>query len=86
MPRIGLRELKTRASEVMRDVQCNQERYTITNRGVPVAVIIPYTRGEETRPLSREEMTARLDDLAKEITARWNDPRPVAELMDELRR
>ena len=86
MPHIGLRELKTRASEVMRDVQCNQERYTITNRGVPVAVIVPYSRGEETRPLSHEEMTARLDDLAKEITARWNDPRPVAELMDELRR
>lgn len=86
MPRIGLRDLKIHASEVVKDVQRNQERYTITSRGVPVAVIVPYERGEETRPLSREEMTARLDDLAAEITARWNDPRPVAELMDELRR
>jgi len=86
MPRIGLREFKIRASEVVRDVQQNQERYTITNRGLPVAVLVPYTQGEETRPLSREEMTARLDDLTEEITARWNDPRPVAVLMDELRR
>jgi prevent-host-death family protein len=86
MPRIGVRELKIHLSEVIKDVQDNQERYTVTNRAVPVALIVPYARGEETRPLAREEMTARLDDLAKEVSARWNDPRPVAELMDELRR
>ena len=86
MPRIGLRELKIHVSEVVKDVQETGERYTITNRGVPVAVIVPYERGEETRSLSREEMTARLDELAKEIGARWNDPRSVAELMDEIRR
>ena len=86
MPRIGLRELKIRTSEVLRDVQCNQERYTITNRGEPVAIIIPYTRGEETRQLPHEETTARLDDLAKRITEAWTDPRPVAEIMDEIRR
>jgi prevent-host-death family protein len=86
MPRIGLRDLKTRASEVVRDVQCNQERYTITNRGVPVAVIVPYAQREETRPLAPVEMTARLDGLAGEISAQWSDARPVAELIDELRR
>lgn len=86
MPRIGLRELKIRTSEVLRDVQCNQERYTITNRGVPVAIIIPYTRGEETRRLSPEDMTARLDDIAKRVTEAWTDPRSVAEIMDEIRR
>ena len=86
MPSIGLRELKVHVSEVVKEVQTNQERYTITNRGVPVALIVPYARGEETRPLSPEQMTARLDDLAAQITARWNDPRPVADLVDELRR
>jgi prevent-host-death family protein len=86
MPRIGLRELKIHTSEVLRDVQCNQERYTITNRGVPVAVIIPYSQAEETRQLSAQQMTARLDDIAKLVTAAWTDPRPVAEIMDEIRR
>jgi prevent-host-death family protein len=86
MRRIGLRELKVHASEVVSQVQANQERYAVTNRGVPVAMIVPYARGEETRPPSPAQMTARLDDLAAEITARWNDPRPVAELVDELRR
>ncbi len=86
MPRIGLRELKIRTSEVVRDVQHNQERYTITNHGLPVAILIPYTRGEETLQLSPEEMTARLDDLAKRVTETWTDLRPVAEIMDEIRR
>jgi len=86
MPRIGLRDLKIHVSEVVKDVQETGERYTITNRGVPVAMVVPYERGEETRALSRQEMTARLDELAKEIGARWKDPRPVAEVSDELRR
>lgn len=86
MPRIGLRELKIRTSEVVRDVQRNQERYTVTNRGVPVAIIIPYTQGDESLQFSPEEMTARLDALAKRVTEAWTDPRPVAEIMDEIRR
>jgi prevent-host-death family protein len=86
MPRIGLRELKIRTSEVLRDVQCNQERYTVTNRGVPVAVIIPYTRAEETRRPSPEEMSAQLDDIAKLVTEAWTDPRPVTDIMDDIRR
>lgn len=85
MPRIGLRELKIHTSEVLRDVQCNQERYTITNRGVPVAVIVPYSLAAEKRPMSPEETTAFIDDLAKKVSELWNDPRPVAELMDEIR-
>lgn len=86
MPRIGLRELKIRTSEVVRDVQHNQERYTITNRGVPVAILLPYTRGEETARLSPADTTALLDDLAKRVTEAWTDPRSVVEIMDEIRR
>jgi prevent-host-death family protein len=85
MPRIGLRELKIHVSEVVKDVQETGERYTITNRGEPVAVIVPYSRAEEKRPMSREESTAFLDDLAQKIGRAWNDPRSVAELMDEIR-
>ena len=85
MPRIGLRELKIHVSEVVKDVQETGERYTITNRGEPVAVIVPYSAAEEKRPMSREELTAFLDDLAHKIGEAWNDPRSVAELMDEIR-
>jgi len=41
MEEIGIRELKARASDVVRAVKEQRARYVITQRGVPVAVIIP---------------------------------------------
>ncbi|HEU0296461.1 MAG TPA: type II toxin-antitoxin system Phd/YefM family antitoxin [Anaerolineales bacterium] len=38
---IGIRELKSRASEVVRAVKEQRARYVVTQRGKPVAVIIP---------------------------------------------
>jgi prevent-host-death family protein len=38
---IGIRELKSRASEVVRAVKEERARYIVTQRGKPVAVIIP---------------------------------------------
>ena len=38
---IGIRELKTRASEVVRAVKETQARYIITQHGKPAALIIP---------------------------------------------
>jgi len=38
---IGIRELKSRASEVVRAVKEHRARYIVTQRGVPVAAIIP---------------------------------------------
>jgi prevent-host-death family protein len=38
---IGIRELKSRASEVVRAVKEQRTRYIVTQRGKPVAVIIP---------------------------------------------
>lgn len=38
---IGIRELKSRASEVVRAVKEERARYVVTQRGKPVAVIIP---------------------------------------------
>jgi prevent-host-death family protein len=38
---IGIRELKSRASEVVRAVKEERARYIVTQRGKPVAAIIP---------------------------------------------
>ena len=38
---IGIRELKSRASEVVRAVKEERARYVVTQRGKPVAVIVP---------------------------------------------
>ena len=85
MPRIGLRELKIHVSGVVKDVQETGERYTITNRGEPVAVIVPYSPAEEKRPMSPEQLTAFLDDLARLIGEAHPEPWSVADMIDELR-
>jgi prevent-host-death family protein len=38
---IGIRELKSRASEVVRAVKEERTRYVVTQRGKPVAAIVP---------------------------------------------
>lgn len=38
---IGIRELKSRASEVVRAVREERARYVVTQRGKPVAAIVP---------------------------------------------
>lgn len=85
MPRIGLRELKIHVSEVIKDVQDSGERYTVTKRGEPIAVIIPYSPVEEKRPMSAEELTAFLDDVSKRVGEVATEPWSVADVIDELR-
>jgi prevent-host-death family protein len=85
MPRIGLRTFKIHVSEVVRDVQQNQARYTITNRGEPMAVVVPYSSAQETPPMSPEELTAFLDDLTHRVGEARREPWSVAELIDDLR-
>jgi prevent-host-death family protein len=41
MPEIGVRELKTHASEIIRRVREQRMRYIITYRGRPVGLLIP---------------------------------------------
>jgi prevent-host-death family protein len=86
MPRIGLRELKTHASEVLRDVQENQARYVITKRGEPQAIIIPYGPTDETEPVDRENAWAELVDLLRQVGEQWDSDLTAEELIQWMRR
>ena len=49
MAQVGVRELKARASEIIRAVRERRARYVITYRGRPVGVLLPLdeaSRGE----------------------------------------
>ncbi len=48
---IGVRELKTRASEIMRNVWKRRARYVITYRGRPIGLLTPL---EQTPAASAE--------------------------------
>jgi len=66
MATVGIREFKNRLSELLRRVG-DGERITVTDRGRPVAVIIP----PESSP--GDEAIAR---MVREGLARWEGGRP----------
>lgn len=86
MPRIGLRELKTRASEVLRDVEKNRVRYVITKRGQPQAIIIPYSPEQESAPLDRAASFKALLETLDEVGKQWSSPLSAQEIIDDMRR
>ena len=86
MPEVGVRELKARASEIVRVVRDRRTRYTVTYRGRPVAVLIPL--GEARRTVEPDAGAAweELTRLGKEISREWRSPLTSAELLSEIRR
>jgi prevent-host-death family protein len=88
MTSVGVRELRQRASELLRRVE-EGETIEVTDRGRPVAVLSPVPEG---RPLDRlralgeiEPATADLDDLPEPLVL----PRgiePPSEVLRRLRR
>ncbi len=90
MPDVGVRELKIRASEIIRDVRERRARYTITYRGRPVGLLMPL---DEARPLglspTGEPATAVWEELMRlgeEIGRGWRSPLTSTELLSEMRR
>jgi prevent-host-death family protein len=86
--RIGVRELKNRASEIVHEVQEREAEYIVTLRGQPVAVLRPFPReGEgDLRQAEREEALRKLDLLAEQIARSWRSPKTAGELVEEQRR
>jgi prevent-host-death family protein len=85
---IGVRDLKNRASEIVRDVQEQNAEYIVTLRGKPVAVLQPVSAksDRELRKAQRKEALAKLDALAEKIGKAWRSDKSAAELIDEQRR
>jgi prevent-host-death family protein len=86
MPSIGLRHLKTHASEVLRDVEEHETRYVITNRNKPMAIIIPYSSREATKPKSREEAWEAFFAAGEQVRQAWKSPLSPVEVLREMRR
>jgi prevent-host-death family protein len=65
MPEMGIRELKSQASEIVRAVREERAEYVITHRGRPVAMIVPIKEGSETGELTPEEWWERVQEIGK---------------------
>jgi prevent-host-death family protein len=65
---VGVRELKARASEIVRRVRERGEEIDVTYRGRVVARLVPVRRAAPKRLAA---VWADLDRLASEIGTRW---------------
>jgi prevent-host-death family protein len=81
VPEVGIRELKNRASEIIRAVREERAEYVITYRGQPVARLVPVVDDEDGEQAWRE-----LERLSQEISAQWRSDKSAVELLTEMRR
>jgi prevent-host-death family protein len=90
MPDVGVRDLKTHASEIIRRVRDERARYVITHRGKPVGLLVPL---DEATPAALRSAEAgaepawhTLTRLGEEIGREWCSPLSSTELLSEMRR
>jgi len=92
--RVGVRELKNQATEIIRDVRENRAEYVVTYHGRPVAVLLPvdedWLESETRRAVDAaapgEDVWAELDALRQEIDQSWQSDKTAVELISEQRR
>jgi prevent-host-death family protein len=86
--RIGVRDLKNRASELVREVHERDAEYIVTLRGQPVAVLKPLSdkNEQELKRAERQEALSKLDELAEQIASAWQSPKSAVKLLEEQRR
>lgn len=90
MPEIGVRELKVRASEIVRNVWKRRARYIITYRGRPVGLLAPLeapaSQNAVPLPESAEAVWDELTRLGKKISRGWPQGISSADVLSEMRR
>lgn len=82
--KIGIRELKSRASEVVRAVKEQRARYVVTQRGIPVAAIIPMDAMLPEK--NSDESWDQLMELRKKLGKRKKNKKSSVEILSEMRR
>lgn len=80
MTTVTHRDLRNRSGEVLRDVEAG-EAFTVTNRGRPVAQLVPLTETVPDLPLHRPAATrGGFTQLRRHVLES-----PAAETLDDLR-
>ena len=70
MTEVGIRELKTQASDIIRRVREDNETYIVTYRGKPVAKLEPL-EDTETHLARDLSILEEMDRIAEEVTKYW---------------
>lgn len=85
MTEIGIRELKTHISEIIRQLRDRRARYVITYRGRPVGLLLPLAEAEPQPGTS--DPWDELTELGQAIGQGWLAGKQTgADLLSEMRR
>ncbi|HZR98509.1 MAG TPA: type II toxin-antitoxin system Phd/YefM family antitoxin [Chloroflexota bacterium] len=85
MREVGVRELKARASEIVRDVRDHRARYTVTYRGRPVGMLVPMP-APGLEDMDETISWSELSRLGEAISEGWCSPLTSTEILSEMRR
>ncbi|MCL4868351.1 MAG: type II toxin-antitoxin system prevent-host-death family antitoxin [Anaerolineae bacterium] len=85
MSLVGIRELKTNASELVRRVREQGEIIDITYYGEVVARLVPV-KEIKTRDEELSELWAEMDRLAQEVSMQWSGSPSAVDAVREGRR
>lgn len=84
MRSVGVRKLKQQTSQVLRDLRSRGEEIEITYHGRVIARLVPVGRAPARRGMAAAWST--LDQIAREIGARWPKGRSATAAVREGRR
>ena len=84
MEEIGIRELKARASDVVRAVKEQRARYVVTQRGKPVAAIIPMDAVLPEK--NNDESWDKLMEIRIKLGKGRKNKKNSVEILSEMRR
>jgi prevent-host-death family protein len=85
MASVGMRDLKQRASQIVRSVQETGEPVEVTRHGRPVARIVPLAPRLEASS-EAADIWDEMDRLARELSRRWPQGLAAADAVAEQRR
>lgn len=87
MERVGVRELKNRATQIVRAVREEHAEYLVTVDGEPVAVLRPCEDADlqTERVAAYRAGLARLDAVAQMVGAHWQSEKGAVDLLMEMR-
>jgi prevent-host-death family protein len=89
MPEIGVLDLKTHASAIIRSVREQRTRYVITQRGKPVGLLLPLDEGTYPSNADASAGAGAWDEivrLGEEIGNGWPPGLTGAEVLSSMRR
>lgn len=68
---VGVRELKQRATEIVREIREAQATYDVTYRGKVVAHLVPAEQEPAQEPFDLKKWRAEMDELGERIAKKW---------------